>query len=78
LFFLEGKEIEILKPAKKQGKLILESNDFIFIEIEGKIEKIHKKNLIIKVKDKNYTYFLKFDKIPNFKQRMKKIKKYLK
>ena len=77
LFFLEGKKIKILKPIKKEGKVLLESEEYIFLETSERVEKLKKEELIIELREKNKIFYIKFKNIPNLKQRIKKLKKYL-
>ena len=81
LFFLEGKNIEIIKSEKgqekKQGLVLVETDEFLFLKTKDGVEKIKKKKLIVKIVEKNKIFYLKTENLPKIKQRIKKIKKFL-
>ena len=56
LFFLEGKNIEIIKSEKgqekKQGLVLVETDEFLFLKTKDGVEKIKKKKLIVKIVEK--------------------------
>jgi len=77
LFFLEGKRIEIIKEKKEKGLVLAETEDFIFLKTDKEVKKIEKKKLIIKIIEKNRIIYIKTEKLPKIKQRIKRLKKYL-
>ncbi|HIQ50448.1 MAG TPA: hypothetical protein EYH54_00580 [Nautiliaceae bacterium] len=77
MFFLEGKRIEIIKEKKEKGLVLAETEDFIFLKTDKEVKKIEKKKLIIKIIEKNRIIYIKTEKLPKIKQRIKRLKKYL-
>jgi len=76
MLFIEGQEIYLLKPFKAKVRVLLEKEEELIVEKNGKLIKLRKKGILFVIKKGNKLFYVKGEFLgKNIKSKLRKLKK---